>query len=190
MEEFYGEIKLMGRVAGGDEEAFRLLYNRYWPKVYQKARHLLKSDDLAQDLTQEAFVRIWEKRERLSTVENFEGYLFTLVRNLFIDTLRKKITAEVAIETIDLPRRMVPADDNDAHKRMEYRELEQLLNRAIENLPGQMQTAFRLSRFEGLTHRQIGLEMNITKVTSQNYLARALLQIRNYMTDRSDEHLS
>lgn len=188
MEEIYSEIDLVGRVANGDKEAYRLLYNSYWPKIYQKARFLLKSDELAEDLAQEAFVRIWEKRERLVTVQNFEGYLSSLVRNLFIDTLRKKVAAEVGIESIG-PSRPSLTDDSNAHRSMEYQEFEQLLNRAIKNLPGQMQTAFRLSRFEGLTHRQIGLQMNITKVTSQNYLARALLQIRNYMAARGDEHL-
>jgi RNA polymerase sigma-70 factor (family 1) len=187
MDKLYGENSLLGRVADGDQQAFRQVFDSYWPKVYQKAYYLLKSAELSQDLSQEVFVKIWEKREHLRNVERFDAYLFMTLRNLFIDALRKKVTEEVDIDNVDEGK--LPADDADGAKKMEYRELEELIHHAIDDLPGQMQTVFRLSRFEGLTHRQIALEMNISKVTSQNYLVRALTHIRNFIATRQEKHL-
>ncbi len=188
MDEPHREISLLGRVADGDREAFQALFEQYWPKVYRKSLHLLKSPDLAQDLAQEVFIKVWEKRGQFRTIGNFDAYLFVLVKNLFVDYLRKKLITEVPIA--EMQEDSLPVDGDDAQTSMENRELEHLMHRAIENLPAQLQTAFRLSRFEGLTHRQIALEMKITKITSQNYLARALLHIRGFLNSRQEENIS
>jgi RNA polymerase sigma factor (sigma-70 family) len=61
------------------------------------------------------------------------------------------------------------------------------LNSAINNLPPQLQQVFRLSRFEGLSHAEIALRMNITRITSKSYMVRALYSIRKYLAQYGDE---
>jgi RNA polymerase sigma factor (sigma-70 family) len=172
---------LIAKVADGDRDAFQEVFTRYWPQVYKRSQLLLKSHDLAQDLAQEVFIRVWEKREHLKTIDKFDSYLWTMSRNLFVDALRKKLTGN----TEELTELSLLNDDGQRQFGLEYRELEERMDEAIDKLPPQMQTAFRLSRYDGLTHQEIALEMKISKITSQNYLARALLRLKSIVEKES-----
>ncbi len=169
------EHSLLQRAASGDQNAFRKLFEKYWDRIFSNALYFLKSPDLAQDLAQEVFIRIWIRREQLAEVQQFENYLHRVSKNLIVDELRKKLPSILNLdscfnETEDLTW--------NAHKALEFKELEKQINNAVNQLPMQMQTAFKLSRFEGLTHQQIACVMNISKVTSQNYIARAITSIK------------
>ncbi len=177
-EGIYNEPLLLKNASQGDQRAFRQLFNFYWDRIYSNGLHFLKSPELARELAQEVFIRIWLKKEKLAEVRQFEPWLYRISRNLFLDYLRKElITASLQ----DLQQLEVPADEPNALGRMELNELQRLVNNAIAGLPVQMQTAFKLSRFQGLTHDQIARKMNISKATSQNYIARSLVVLRKQL---------
>lgn len=169
------------RLAEGDEVAYRSFFDSWWTKMYANALRFSKAPEQAQDMAQEVFIKLWVNREKLATVESLENYLYFIARNVFLDYLKRKI---------------LPADNSlfldtwfedkgaSIHRQLEGKELEQILLSAIEQLPPQMQTAFRLSRFEGLTHEQIADRMQISKTTSQSYIVRALIAIRKYLEDK------
>lgn len=171
------ELLLLKQTAAGDEKAFQQLFNAYWDKLYANALHLIKSPEAARDLTQEVFIKIWLKREKLSDVILFEPWLYRVAKNVFIDHLRKQLVLDSLqeIESIE------ESDEQTPQRKLELNELIMHVNGAIASLPAQMQAAFRLSRFDGLTHEQIAQRMNISKVTSQNYIARSLVVIRKYL---------
>lgn len=180
----YDEQELLLRIATGDQEAYRQIFERYWDKVYAIGLRLTKSPELAKDLAQETFIKIWNNRDKLPAVTNFSAFLSAVSRHLAIDHLRKKVF------TTSNEDYLVAYFSDDAitpHEKAEYKELEQLLNGAINNLPPQLQQVFRLSRFEGLSHAEIALRMNITRVTSKAYMVRALYAIRKYLSQHNDE---
>ena len=172
------ELLLIKNVSNGDHAAFQQLFNHYWDRVFTNSVHFLKSRELAHDLTQEVFIRVWITREKLDDVQHFESWLYKIAKHIFLDHLRKHL---VAARESDLSAVELITDDLSAQNKLELNELQQHINNAISYLPAQMQTAFKLSRFQGLTHEQIARKMNISKATSQNYVARSLIVIRRHL---------
>lgn len=179
----YNEPELLLRIAGGDRDAYRVIFERYWNQIYAIGLKLSKSPELARDLAQDTFIKLWNHREQLPDVANFRSFLFTLARNLTIDHLRKKV---FTTGNEDYLIAYFRDDAATPDEKAEYHELENLLNRAVSSLPPQMQQVFRLSRFEGLSHAEIALRMNITRVTSKSYMVRALSAIRKYLSQYRD----
>jgi RNA polymerase sigma-70 factor (ECF subfamily) len=180
----YNEQELLLLIATGDHQAYREIFERYWNKVYAIGLRLSKSPELAKDLAQETFIKIWNNRDKLPAVNNFSAFLFTVARHLAIDHLRKKVFTTT---NEDYLVAYFSDDAINPQEKAEYKELETLLNSAIEHLPAQLQQVFRLSRFEGLSHAEIALRMNITRITSKSYMVRALYAIRKYLSQHHDE---
>jgi RNA polymerase sigma-70 factor (family 1) len=175
----YNEAQLLQRLASGEQHAFRQIFEHYWDQVYAVGLKISKSPELAKDLAQETFMKLWQQRAQLKDVTNFRAYLNVLSRNLAIDHLRKKVfTPDNEDYLLNYFREDAIASTGNA----EYKELEQILHEAVNELPPQMQQVFRLSRFEGLSHAEIATRMNITLVTSKSYMVRALAAIRKHLS--------
>ncbi|MGN6292932.1 MAG: RNA polymerase sigma factor [Chitinophagaceae bacterium] len=175
----YNEAHLIQRLAAGEQAAFRQVFEQYWDQVYAVGLKISKSPELAKDLAQETFMKLWHQRAQLKEVTNFRAYLNVVSRNLAIDHLRKKVfTADNEDYLLNYFHEGTAMLTGDA----EYKELEQILSEAVNQLPPQMQQVFRLSRFEGLSHAEIAARMNITLVTSKSYMVRALAAIRKHLS--------
>lgn len=172
------ERELLRLVAAGDEYAYRVLFDRYSDRMYMNALHFTKSAELAQDLTQEIFIRIWMNRAKLPEVDRFDAWLFTVARNVIRNELKKKV---LPVENAEFLQAYFRDNNLTPQERIEYKELETAVHQAIENLPPQMQTVFLLSRREGLTHEEIARRMNISVVSSKTYMVRCLLAIRRHL---------
>ncbi|WP_162915535.1 RNA polymerase sigma factor [Paraflavitalea soli] len=182
----YNEQELLLRIAAGDQEAYRQIFESYWDKVYGIGLRLTKSPELAKDLAQETFIKIWNNRDKLPAVTNFSAFIFTVSRHLVIDHLRKHV---FTASNEDYLTAYFSDDAISPQEKTEYKELEKLMHRAIDNLPPQLQQVFRLSRIEGLTHAEIALRMNITRITSKSYMVRALYAIRKYLAQYNNDQL-
>lgn len=158
---------LLNLIAGGDETAFRQLYDLYAGKIYTLAVTYLKSPLAAQDIVQEVFIKIWDKRATLHEIENFPAYLHVMSRNLLIDQLQKKLPAYSENNWTD-----------NTQQQLDYRELETLIRRSVEQLPFRQQQIYRLSRDHHLTHRQIAQELGISYDTVREHMSKALKSIR------------
>ncbi len=177
----HNEKELLQKIAEGDQSSYKILFDNYWDRMYTNALHFTKSPETAQDLAQEIFIKIWLMRSRLKEVERFDAFLFTVAKNMIVDELRRLHASPKNDDFFNAY--FQPAEDNII-KKAELKDLEKVLNEAIDQLPAQMQMAFKLSRFEGLTHEQIAQRMNISRVTSQNYIARAIVAIKKYLAGR------
>lgn len=176
--------ELFALVAEGDDHAFRQVFDKYWPQVYGSSLRLCKSPELAKDLSQDIFVRLWESRARLKELNKPESYLYILSRNLVLDHLRKKVFDTTHIDY--LVEYFQDASINPQEK-TEFRELELTLQQAVDTLPEKQKQVYQLSRLQGLTHEQIAAQLGISEVSSKTYIVRALQHIRQYMIDHSDE---
>lgn len=172
------EQALLRRIAGGDEQAYQVIFDRYADRMYANALHFTKSPELAKDLTQEVFIRVWLHRSRLTEIDRFDGWLFTVARNVIRNELRKKV---LSTENIEFLQAYFKDGSLTPEERLEFRELEARVDEAIAHLPPQMKSVFLYSRQEGLTHEQIAQKMNISVVSSKTYMVRCLLAIRRHL---------
>lgn len=180
----YHILSVFRRMADGDPNAFKEIFDTCWPQVYGTTLRLTKSPEQAKDLAQDIFMRLWENREKLKGIQNPQSYLYILSRNLVMDHLRKKVFDP---SNIDFLVSYFQGDAVGTQEKMELRELETALRQAVETLPGKVKDVFRLSRYEGLTHEQIAHRLGISVVSSKTYTVRALRQIRYYLASQSDE---
>lgn len=175
--------ELLAKVAAGDENAFREIFETYWDAVYGVAFTLTKSASLAEEMVQEVFLDIWLKREKLAAVEKFSSYLFIVARNHIFNVLRKKIREEAFTE--HLLNYFRETGDSPAEQ-LETRETEELFCQAIEKLPPQQRLIFGLCRKQGLSHEEIALRLQISRHTVKSHMHKALQFIQHYLLSHAE----
>lgn len=176
--EGYTELELLEEIAGGNESAFNLLYDKYAGKVYAMGIKYLKSPFLAQDAVQEIFVKIWNNRGQLPYVRSFPAWLGTISRNQLINELQKQVPMEVLEESHPGARHeIVPV----AGSEIDFRELEQLIKKGVESLSPRQQQIYKLSREEGLSHKQIAVQLAISYDVVREHMSKALKNLRIFL---------
>ncbi|MEM0577165.1 RNA polymerase sigma factor [Flavobacterium polysaccharolyticum] len=167
--------KLLYELSQGSELAFTELYNTYKNNIYATALKITKSKDLSEEVVQDVFLKIWQNHKKLADIENIENYLFIISRNHIFDML-KKIARENNI-TAGVEYKNTFANDTDtAIKDNQYNTI---LNQIIEQLPPQQQKIYKMAKWEGLSHQQIGEDLGISPETVKKHMAQALKFVRN-----------
>lgn len=172
------ERELLQRIAEGDKDAFVRLHDHYWATIYYAGLSFLKSPDRALDAVQDIFLKLWEKREILSSIENFKPFLMTMVRNELINALQKKARRETVYKEL---RQQLPDYFMLPQEYMDHKELETLIATAIASLSDQQQTIYRLTREEGLSHSQIADQLGLAPKTVANTITKTLNYLREYL---------
>ena len=159
------------------EKRFKILFDRYNKPAHDYIRAIVGSHELAEEITQEVFIRLWRKKTTFDEIENIDFYIFRIARNECMRYFKR-----AAVETQlfrDLQHRMA-AGDNNITDYINYKETEELLNKAISSLSPRRQQVYQLSRRHGLRIDEIALEMKLSYNTVRNHLVEALRQIRHY----------
>ncbi|PSL24030.1 RNA polymerase sigma factor [Chitinophaga ginsengisoli] len=178
----YTDHALLLRMAAGEEEAFNQLFNSYWDKVYSTALVLTKSNQIAEDIAQEVFLRMWQNRHKTDIIDNLEGFLFITARNLIYNKL-SRLKLETAY-TNYLQHHFAPPEP-DTDTQTEFRQLQSILEEGMRQLPPQQQKAFRLSRENGLNHEEISRQMGVSRATVKDYIVRAIAFLRKYLQEHA-----
>ena len=163
----------------GSYEAFDTLYMRYSPIVEQFVLSLLKRKEEADDITQNIFLKIWENRSSMSGVHSFRAYLFKMVRNAVYDTFsRRKPTngLQDSMELGDILR------SEDMEGKISAKDLNMLMDMAVENMPEQRRRVFRMSRRDGLSHKEISMQLGISTKTVEYHMSKALAELRKIIS--------
>lgn len=177
----YDEASIFKKVAEGDEAAFRVLFDQYWDTVYGVALALTKSENMAEEMAQDVFVKLWLKREKLAGVENFDGYLFTIARNHIYNVFRKRIkTAAFTHHLLDYAEDTIASSDTP-DKHLLCHELEKQVAGAVEHLSQQQRTIYSLSRHHGMSQEEIAATLHISRHTVKSHMNKALHVIRDYL---------
>jgi RNA polymerase sigma-70 factor, ECF subfamily len=170
---------LVRKLKRGDVSSFDTLYKHYYKKVYLFARGILKSHEDAENLVQEVFVKIWEKRKELDANLSFESFIFTISYNTSISLIRKKLSEksfqEEWLRRIQNEMQVVnEADCNDLNDRAK---------KLIEQLPPRRRQVYVMSREEGLTYLEISKRLGISVNTVENHIAASLRFLRQHLRD-------
>jgi RNA polymerase sigma-19 factor, ECF subfamily len=172
---------LLNKIADGDEAAFAALIRRYSRQVFIHSLTFIKNYESAEEAAQDIFVRIWNSREKLRTVDRFPDYLFIISRNYLISYLRKGLPS-----IADIERLTIPDDTPLPDRQLEYKQLTRLLEKGIRQLRPQQQTVYRLSREEGLTYKHIAEKLGLSTETVKWHLAGALQSLRVFVQENKD----
>lgn len=178
----YNEDKnLLAEIAAGKESAFRRLFDKYHQRVGSYIVQITNSRELAEEVVQDVFLKLWIHRSALEEVNNIDAYLFVLAKNHALNYLRK-LTRELKLrEQWKKDQPATPAADDLPENRY-YRHLDE----AIDQLPPQQKKVYLLSRHQRLKYAEIAQELNLSRETVKSYLRIATASITAYMSQNSD----
>lgn len=174
-----GDKRLVEQICEHDREAFKKLFRKYYSGLQRFLWGYVKNQQVAEDLVQEVFVRVWENREDLDPDKKIKTFIYKIGRNLAIDhTRHKKIVREWEEEKKALHSFPALADqtmDDKLHKKFMLREVK----KAIEDLPERRRLVFILSRYDGMTYKEIAEKLDISVNTVDTQICRALQTLRD-----------
>ncbi|NBC24757.1 MAG: RNA polymerase sigma-70 factor [Bacteroidetes bacterium] len=165
------EEKLLTSIKN-DEQAFRIIYDRYWSKLFHYALNVLEDKTVCEDIVQEVFVSLWQSSDSLK-IDNLSAYLFQSVKFQIFKYLRNYKIARRHLERIALLQ-----SHNDTEDQLIAKELETELNRVIDCLPERCRQIFLLSRIEHRSNQEISLQLGLSIQTVKNQISKALAYLR------------
>jgi len=172
------ENKLVANLVRGDENAFNELFELYHHSLYKHVLRFVKSPNLAADIVQDVFVKLWEVRSTLKSECSLRAFIFTIAKNHLLNVL-KRASLEKAI------KREIMAYTVYSHTRNEdeviYADLNRFADQAIQNLPPQRRLIFVMHKEEGKDFHQIAAILGISKNTVRDHLAKAAKFVRSYL---------
>lgn len=170
-------ISLIRGLKAGSYQDFDKLYAIYADLLYGFVLNLTKSPSEAKDILQETFLRVWQTREQLSTNMSFKSYLYTIARNLIIDSFRKQVQS-VAFEEYICSEAYQNYTENTIDKEINFDEFLKKLEQAKEKLTDKQRQIFELSREHGLSITDIANRLQLSEKTVKNQLSLALKVLR------------
>ncbi|MCH8566705.1 MAG: RNA polymerase sigma-70 factor [Balneolales bacterium] len=185
--------KLLADVACSNKHAFDELFrSMYTPLVIFSSRYV-HDRQTACDVVQDAFIKIWQKREDLGDIDQAKAYIYRAVRNLSLNHIRDHSNTDTGLEFSDSENEVTvyqlhagkqeiyaesvqdqKEEENDFHKKLN------LVKTWIQKLPKRQREAFELSRFEGLDHQEIAEIMKVSARTVNNHIVEALKNLQQF----------
>lgn len=179
------EKDLLLRLRGGDHRAFEILYHRHSRLLLAKLDRKFVYPEDADDLLQELFVKIWERRQQIDPNQPFSGYLYRIAQRMVTDHYRKAaLTNAVWSEVKRGASELVDFTD----QQVEGRETQKLIEQAISNLPPQQQKAFNLCKIEGRSYKEAAEIMSVSPETVHAHLVKANQSVKAYFQN-AQQHI-
>ncbi len=173
----HNEKELLALVAEGDKTAFTCLFEHYRNAVYSIALRFVPYDQLAEELVQDVFLKIWIKRAGLKDVERFDAYLFIIVRNQSYKAIKKLARYHHIISHSQEDNLFFEQDVQDE---IQHKDLQAILQEAVGTLPPQQRQVYVLAKQEGLKRNEVASRLNLSAETVKVHLSLAMRTIRAY----------
>ena len=172
--------RLVEDIRAGNEASFREFFFLFHPDVFRFIFRLTRDSRVAEDLTQDTFVRFWEVRQRLDPAGAPASYLFRIARNLVLDDAAHRLrTVDIAQAEDEVLVRYSQNPEEEYARRLATDEV--LV--ALSYLPERSRVAFILSRYHDMSYDEIATTMSISLQTVKNQVSRALALLRKRLTD-------
>lgn len=176
------EAERIARAREGDQEAFRQLYDDHVDRVFRLAYRMTGDEELAKDLTQDAFVRAYQRLDQFEGRSAFSTWLHTVAVSVALNAIRKRkrrwdttTSFDDRVETIAAPAE-TPV------------EVGERIHQAVDALPEGYRVVFLMHDMEGFNHREIAGSLGIAEGTSKARLSRARKRLRGLLWDLSEEY--
>lgn len=178
----------MQKIADGDELSFRILFNRYWDRLYIYLLRITKSHELAEEIASDVFLKLWTGREILPYIQNFDGFMFKVAYNRTIDFFRVANRNKKLQELIS--NQVIPITVSGTDYPLLSSESNKILIDIINQLSPQRRIVFTLSRIDGLSHDEIAKKLNLSKQTVKNTLSAAIASVQKILIKKFPDSYS
>jgi len=171
---------LIEKVKTGDMVAFEQLFKKYYNELCGYAYQYFRDRDTVEDIVQDLFYKLWQKRERLEIRSSFRAYLYRAVYNNTLQVLKEKNS----LQTIDDQQgnyEVILSDE--IFETVESKEIHQIIEKTLEKMPERVRKIFELSRFEGLKYREIAEHLSISIKTVEANMGKALKIFRKSLKE-------
>jgi RNA polymerase sigma-70 factor, ECF subfamily len=169
------------KIKSGDEQAFELLYRKFYVRLCAFSNKYLNDPEAAQEIVQDVFVKIWESREEIDPEDSLRSYLFKIAQNKSINILRHKKTESRFAEVCRLV--YIEKSEPSALESLIARELEENIQRSVARLPLQCRKIFEMNRTEGLKYKEIAETLDISIKTVEAQMSKAFKSLRAELSD-------
>ena len=171
-----GTNDLALRLRNNDISAFNSLYWKYHSAVYANALKLIKDKSIAEDIVQDVFITLWEKRDTIDPKLDIVGWLFVVSHHKTIDQLKKKLRQALAEKILYPIIEKANAFEDDITDEQLY-----AFEKAIGQLSPQKRKVFELCKMQNRTYEKAAEELHISKYTVKEYLSEAIVSIKKYI---------
>jgi RNA polymerase sigma-70 factor (family 1) len=172
------EKDLLAKIAGRDENAFRIIFDRYQRRIYTFSLKLLKSNELAEETVQEAFLKLWLMGDSLTKISNLEGYLVMIARNRAIDQIRVN-QQQTRLKTVQ--EESLTDKHNETEEQILLRDARSLIDQTLKLLPQQQRLVYQLCHLEGLKYEEAAERLQISPLTVKSHMQKALRALRQQL---------
>ena len=155
------------------DNTVKRLFNDYYTELCRKAYRIVNNKEISEDIVQDVFFKLWDKRNKIVITKSLGTYLNRMVFNESISFLRKNKSFLEFSDEIEQT-----ATNTESDNKIEHDELKSIINSAINELPARCKTIFLLSRIDELTYKQIAEQLEISVKTVENQMGKALKILR------------
>ena len=163
------ERTLLAKLRDGNEWAFEILFKEYSIPLIAYADSILGDNDLAKEIVQDFFVKLWQNHERISITHSLKAYLFLSVKNNALKALKRERQHKVILDN-HLSNSLI----QESYSELEYFEFSQKVYKAIESLPEKTKEYFHLSRFENKSYKEIAEIKGVAVKTVEYHISKAI----------------
>lgn len=177
------ENDLLAKIAEGDERAFTIIYEFYQHKIYTFCLPIVHSELLAEEVVQEAMLKLWRMGYQLKAIKNLDSYLKSIARNRAIDLLRHQKLADRTDQNLAYSWTEL---HNGTEEEIILNDTKKVLKDAIDQLPKQQKLVYQLSQQKGLKNDEIATQLNLSPATVQTHLKLAMKFLREQIKRNTD----
>lgn len=175
----YNESLLLAELRKGSVKAFAEIFKRHWQPLYNCARNKLHSHEEAEEVIQNIFSMLWQKRQSLS-INNLSYYLNTALRNRILNIIRARITHEKYWRYYST---FIPQQQDATAEAVAFGDLQDAIDLAVANLSEKSRQVFRLSRLEGRSNAEIANLLRLSEKAIEYHLTKSLKELRVHLKD-------
>ena len=173
----------ISRLKSNDEQAFRHIYDLYKGRLFLFALKFLKTEDLAEEVVHDVFLKIWEDRCRLNPELSFNSYIHTICKHRIFNLLKR--TARLRCLKADVQSGITEAS-NQTEDAIVFKEYGKLAEEVINGLPPRRRLVYRLCKEEGKSYQEAAEELGISRDAVKDHLVKAGKTIREFFSVRTD----
>ena len=178
------EIFILQRMIEGDEDAFKYFFDTYYDDLCNFVNSYLREESISEDIVQNIFIYLWEKKGSLNLKNSVKAYLYTASKNKSLNYLRN-IKTQNRITEEHFSQSDITTGSTDQY--LEFEELKSIINQAIGRLPARCKKIYQLSRDREMTNKEIASELGISVKTVENQITIALKKIKDFLALYHDQ---
>lgn len=163
------------KMKAGDRESFNQVFRRYYSPMVRFCIRYVADSDLASEIVQDLFVKLWSNREKISFNTSFESYMLTSVRNSALTYINKERShAEANLRVFS-----EESDNTDPSETLQSNNLEESYRKILKDMPEKRREVFLASRYDGLKYSEIAEKLGISQKTVEAQMSAAIKQLKD-----------